>query len=82
MDIRREIMFKNGIIQKENLVKMVMHHINNELLRIQMIFMFVKFVKLITFLCEYVLYEIQDIFMNKAEKYLIRNDKIYIILFT
>jgi hypothetical protein len=80
MDIKREIMFRKRCYWKENLLNVVINHINKRLVVVRIVFIFVNFLKLILFLWEYVLYEIQNIFMNKAKRHMIKNNKKYIVL--
>ncbi len=80
MDIKREIMFRKRCYWKENLVNVVINHIKKRPVVVRMVFIFVNFLKLILFLCECVVYKTQNIFMNKAKRYMIKNNKIYIVL--
>jgi len=73
-------MFTKRCYWKEHLVNIVKNHINKRPVGVRVVFIFVNFLKLILFLCEYVLYEIQNIPMNKAKRHMIKNNKIYILL--
>jgi hypothetical protein len=80
MDIRRKRIWRKRCYSNENLVKTLINSIIKEPIGVRIIFVSARFLQLITFLCEYVLYEIQNIFINKSERYLIKNNKIYIVL--
>lgn len=79
MDIRVERIFRKRFYSRKNQVNVIINHINKELDGVWMVPIFIKFF-LIKFLCEYVLFHVQSILMNKIKKHLIVDNKFYIIL--